>query len=351
MPRSRRLVLAESFSLRDIAGFMVVFAGVLILLFPAGRLERIILKEDHLNTYLHIKYLESLSKLNPSPDVLEALARAYASIGQRDRALKVAEKLQHLPDSQVRSYRITYEILKHKYFSMKPSQEKEDIRRRLRRLLLRIAILEQDVEKLKRIYKESADMGFHRVALLTSQRLAKKTGRDLWLEKAVTHAIILKDYSTALSIAKSIRDKRLREKLLTPDLYAMARMHRTALRKLKDLMIKDPSVRVTRIHDLFWLSQKTGEDVFPFLLSLIERTKRDHQRKLLIISSVRFYLGRGDLTRVKELIDRYALAYPRDVNYTRFMLSSALATGDPEFAGEVAERIAKALEVSGEKGS
>ena len=351
MQRSKQLVLAESFSKKDIIAFLIIFAGVLIMLFPAGRLERIILKEDNLNTYLHIKYLESLSRLNPSPDVLEALARSYASTGQRAKALEVAERLKLLPDAQVRSYRISYEILKHEYFSQRSPSKKEEILRKLRRLLISVAILEQNTEKLRRIYKESADMGFHRIALITSQRLAKKTGDDVWLEKAVLHALILRDYSTALRIAESIKDKEIRKKVLTPELYVLARKHRTALRQLKELMLRDPSARVDNLKDLFWLADKTGEDVYPFILSLIARTKNPHHRKMIILSALRFYLGKGEQERVKDLIDRYALAYPDDPNYTGFIIRSALATGDPRFAGDIAERIAKALEVYDDKGS
>ena len=329
----------------------MIFVSVLVMLFPAGRLERIILKEDNLNTYLHIKYLESLSRLNPSPDILETLARAYASTGQRAKALEVAERLRLLPDAQVRSYRISYEILKHEYFSQRSPTKKREILRRLKRLLMSIAILEQDTETLRRIYKESADMGFHRIALITSQKLAKKTGDYTWLEKAVLHAIILRDYSTALRIAESIKDRKIREKVLTPELYVLARRHKTALRELKDLMLRDPSARVNNLKDLFWLSSRTGEDVYPFVLSLIARTKNPHHRKMIILSALRFYLGKGDQERVKDLIDRYALAYPEDPNYTGFMIRSALATGDPQFAGEIAERIAKALEVDDGKDS
>ena len=345
MPRSGRFVLIESFTIRDIVVFVLLFMAVMVVLFPAGRLERIILKEDRLNTYLHIKYLEALSEINPSPDILEALARAYASTGRRAKALEVAELLGRFPDARLRSLRIGYEILKHEYFQARSVEKKRELEKKLRRRLLNIAILEKKRNNLEKTYREGSAMGFHRVALFTAQKLARITGDEEWLRKAVDHALILRDYSTALALAQSLKSEDLSAKVLTYRIYSRLNEHRSALRNLKSIMLSNSEVRVLYLSDLFWLAEKAGEDVFPFLVDLIERTKDRTDKKMLIMGGIRYYTGKQMYDRVKELALRYGAEYPQDVAYTKFILKMALATGDPSFAGEIASKIARELGV------
>ncbi len=345
MPRSGRFVLIESFSARDIVAFVFLFVAVMVVLFPAGRLERIILKEDRLNTFLHIKYLEALSEVNPSPDILEALAKAYASTGRRDKALEVAEALGRFPDARLRALRIGYEILKHEYFQAKDRNRKRELEGKLRRLLLKVAVLEKTKGRLERTYREGSAMGFHRVALFTAQKLARISGDEGWLQKAIDHALILRDYSTALALARSIKSEDLRTKVLTYRIYSRLNEHRNALRNLKSIMLSDSEARVLYLSDLFWLAEKAGEDVFSFLVDLIERTRDRTDKKMLIMGGIRYYIGKQMYDRVKELTLRYGAEYPQDIAYTKFILKMALATGDPSFAGEIASKIARELGV------
>ena len=188
-------------------------------------------------------------------------------------------------------------------------------------------------------------MGFHRVALFTAQKLARLTAAEEWLRKAVNHAMILGDYSTALALASRIRSDDLRTKILTYQIYSRLKRHKTALKELRSLMLSRPDLRVRYLSDLFWLAERAKEDVFDFLVELIDKTQNRVDRRAIIIKSIRYYMGKQMYYRVKELIVRYGTEYPHDLAYTKFILKTSLATGDPTFAGEIAHRIARKLGV------
>lgn len=46
-------------------------------------------------------------------------------------------------------------------------------------------------------------------------------------------------------------------------------------------------------------------------------------------------------TLAKKLINKYATSFPEDYEFNNFILKSALATGDPFFAAEIAEKLSK----------
>ncbi len=92
------------------------------------------------------------------------------------------------------------------------------------------------------------------------------------------------------------------------------------------------------IQDFLWLSVKSGRDPIPMLLDYANKDPR--KGKLYIITAVKFALESQNFELAKSLIESYALLYPYDDEYATFMLKSALATGDPQFAGQIAQKLA-----------
>ncbi|WP_457600449.1 hypothetical protein [Hydrogenivirga sp.] len=345
MPKSKRLVLIESFPVKDIITFLLLFVAVMVFLFPAGELEDKLLKEKGVNTYLHVKYLRALLKVKESPDLLEALAKAYASVGMEKEALKTAEELKKFPGYGLRALRIKYEILKYEFFRSKDDRRRRLLLQELHQILVALALETEEVNDLEELYRESVKMNAPRAAMLTSNRIFSKTGDIRWLKTAVRYALQLKEYSTALSLSRKLPRDNPEAALLRYRIYLAMRDYESAIRVLEPLVVKSKYYKRRYLTELLSLYEKSQRDSFSLLLNVIERTKDKEEKKRLITMAIKYYLGRENYDYVKKLVGAYAVAFPEDIDFTGFLLKAALATGDSMFAGSVAEEIGKSIGV------
>ncbi|EDP76228.1 hypothetical protein [Hydrogenivirga sp. 128-5-R1-1] len=345
MPRLKQFALIEAFSIKEVLVFILLFVSAMVVVFPAGRLEELLLSGDKLNSQLRVKYLEALVRIKESPELLEALALSYASLGRRREALRITRELERFPNFNLRALKVRYELLKYDYFALKGRADKRALERELESVLLHIATLESKADALERVYRESVSLGLHRVALYTARKLAGITHDPLWIKRALEHAFILKDRSAVFSIVKEIKGSDPDTLLLLYRAYASVGELRKALYSLQGLVSRYPRMREKYLVELLYIYDRLGESALPFLVSLISKEKNELRRKMLIMLSIKYYLGRGEYGTVKELVKTYATAFPDDSIFTKFMLEVSLATGDPKFAGYIAERIAESIGV------
>ncbi|NPA42111.1 MAG: hypothetical protein GXO18_07565 [Aquificae bacterium] len=343
--KSKRLALIDAFPTRDLIAFIALFFLIMVFIFPGWNLKDLLSKGEKTNLRLYVKYLEALTTIHTSPQLLEALANGYADLGMEEKALEVIESLKAYPNTEDKALKVKYRILKRRFFSTQDPQERDRIHGDLGRTLRAIMLKTNDQRTLSWIYEESISMDLQEVALETALKLANLTQDPKWKEEALRKAFSLGKYQEALRIGESIENK---------DSYILLTLFRSAV-ALKDyekakkyltlFLERNPSQIREYARDLIWLTVKSGQNPRPTLIRLVESTKDPTLKKELIKLSIEYALGRKDYQFAKYLIDKYATDFVGDKGFTKFLLRSALATGDPEFAGEVAEKIAKAMGV------
>ncbi|RMH01703.1 MAG: hypothetical protein D6699_06590, partial [Aquificota bacterium] len=158
------------------------------------------------------------------------------------------------------------------------------------------------------------------------------------IKESISLAFALGKYKEALRLLPLIEGEDKESVYLRYRLYIALKDYSKAYEEFMKLAQTDKKFLEENIQDFLWLSVKSGRDPIPMLLDYAKKDPR--KGKLYIITAVKFALGNQNFELAKSLIESYALLYPYDDEYATFMLKSALATGDPQFAGQIAQKLA-----------
>ncbi|MBX0312617.1 MAG: hypothetical protein JHC31_12755, partial [Sulfurihydrogenibium sp.] len=179
----------------------------MILVFPKGKLERLIFEEDS-NITLSNMYLESLVKVNPDPSLKLLIAERYIKIGEEKKAIKHLNDLEKSKDPDIlgKAKFLRYSILKRKFFSKDVSlKEKEYLRHQMKAILEESYKSMMDVKELEREYKEALSMEFQDLAYKIAIKILNIKPKDIyWLKESYKLAIMLKDYENAIRFLQKL---------------------------------------------------------------------------------------------------------------------------------------------------
>jgi len=337
MEKSKRYVLIEAFSLKDIFGFLIFFSILLILLFPAGRLEELILTRKEMNVELTEKYIEALLRLRLPQDIKEALLRKYILEGDEEKVEKLLAKLKE--DNPERAYELEYLYLKRKFFET--AEEKEKVIKKLKGVLTVLVLNTQDPLRLEQLYRDALSFNFSEIAYRISLKLAKLTGKKKWYEEALILAWRKGDYPEAGKLLKKFNPSRKESLLIAYLYYRKKGNYREALKYLEKYINSSGDRSFKK--DLILLYLITGK--YEKAYGILREVKGTKLEKALIKAVLRELLWLRAYKSLKKFIKDYALTVEGDREYYRFLLKLALETGDPYFASEIAIRIAKELGV------
>ncbi|WP_147425000.1 hypothetical protein [Hydrogenivirga caldilitoris] len=305
-------------------------------------MKEILSSDTITNVDLRIKYLERVTEFSKEPDLLRVLAESYLMKGEYYKAIRVAETLSNYKNKEIEAIMLIYRIKKTSFFALKEDEERRAVLSDIRKTLYTLANKSEDIEILKFVYREGISMNLPGVSLYAAQKIAKKTGDSNWVEKVVELAVSMGEYSVALPFIDILGEESKKGALLKYRTLLETENYGEALGVLTKLLQKYPDLRDKYINDILWLSVKVKRDVGFLLLSLIEEA-RGEKRKALIKLAVNYALGRKNVNLAKRIIKKYATAYVEDIEFTSFMVKSALATGDSAFAGNIAEKVAKKM--------
>lgn len=101
---------------------------------------------------------------------------------------------------------------------------------------------------------------------------------------------------------------------------------------------------VNNLEDFKWIfkegiSMNIPSVVFSSASKIMAISRGDEERKNYIKKVIEYAIWIQNYELAKQLISAYATDYTNDEEFTKFILKSALSTGDPEFAAEIARRI------------
>lgn len=156
--KSNQYVLIKSFPIKEILGFVMLFAGLFIFLFPQGELEKRIFQEENSNLDLSIVYLKNISKIYKTPEIVGALAIRYAMKGDYSKAYETINESKKFFSYDKKNLLIAeYTILKNMYFSNQ--EQKKEIIEKIERLLENLVSTTKDSDDLFWAIKESKTLG------------------------------------------------------------------------------------------------------------------------------------------------------------------------------------------------
>ena len=379
-PMWKPTAIAKFITNKEIFGFILIVLFSMILVFPKGKLEGLILEEDSNITLSNI-YLESLVKVNPDPSLKLLIAERYSRIGEEKRAIKYLDDLEKSndPDTVGKAKFLRYWILKRKFFSKNVSlEEKEYLRHQMK------AILEEsyksiiDVKELEKEYKEALSMEFQDLAYKIAIRILHIKPKDIyWLKESYKLAIMLKDYENAIRFLQKlvILDKEnsfnynkeianvyiakkdfyglsnYLEYLYKTDsankyywtkellnLYSYQKQYDKAISLLEQLYktdTKNKDLWLKQLTDLY-LYQKQYEKALNIYLTQLNMGKNPLKRKEYFKKAVEIALWSKNFELAKNIISKYYNEFLNDREMMKFVLKSSLATGDPKFAYKIA---------------
>ncbi len=339
MQRSKQLVNHKVFSRLYIVIFALIFLTLSVILFPKNIFEKFILHSDERNINLDLKYLEELVKRKEDPEALERLIDLHIKAGNFEKALYYADKLRFYKSEGYLIFK--FNVLSRIYRITNSEHYKNEL----------IGVIKQ-IEKygsefdIGQIYKEVKSLGFKDLSVDLLIRLYELTNNKEFVIKAVKLAYNSGYYKKVLEIEKHAH---LRNNNLLRIYYRSSlnlKDYKKAFDFLKAILINKGELSKSDIEEYIWISKKAGYDQTDSILFLMQnKDLTDKSRKLLIKYAINLSIWKQDYKKAKDIILRYYLNYLDDVDFTHFILKSALATGDPYFAGYIAKKIAKSLEI------
>jgi tetratricopeptide (TPR) repeat protein len=364
----------------EIFGFILIVLFGMILVFPKGKLERLIFEEDS-NIALSNMYLESLVKVNPDPSLKLLIAERYIKIGVEKKAIKHLDDLEKSNDPDIlgKAKFLRYSILKQKFFSKNVSLEKKEYLRNQMKAILEESYKSMiDVKELEKEYKEALSMEFQDLAYEIAKRILRIKPKDIyWLKESYKLAIMLKDYDNAIKFLQKlvIIDKEnsfnynkeivnvyiakkdfyslsnyleylyktytvnkyyWAKELL--NLYSYQKQYGNAISLLEQLYETDTKIRdlwLKQLTDLY-LYQKQYEKALNIYVAQLNLEKNPLKRKEYFKKAVGIALLSKNFELAKNIIYKYYNEFLNDREMMKFVLKSSLATGDPKFAYKIA---------------
>ena len=379
-PMWKPTAVAKFISDREIFGFILIVLFGMILVFPKGKLERLIFEEDS-NITLSNMYLESLLKVNPDPSLKLLIAERYIKIGEEKKAIKHLNDLEKSNDPNIlgKAKFLRYSILKRKFFSKNVSlEEKEYLRNQMKVILEESYKSMVDVKELEKEYKEALSMEFQDLAYKIAIKILRIKPKDIyWLKESNKLAIMLKDYDNAIrflqklviidkensfnynkeivNVYKAKKDfyglSNYLEYLYKTDsahkyywtkellnLYSYQKQYNKAISLLEQLYKTDAQNKdlwLKQLIDLY-LYQKQYEKALNIYLTQLNMEKNPLKRKEYFKEAVEIALWIKNFELAKNIIYKYYKEFLNDREMMKFVLRSSLATGDPKFAYKIA---------------
>ncbi|MEZ0323584.1 MAG: hypothetical protein ABWJ98_04665 [Hydrogenothermaceae bacterium] len=360
--------------------FSFIVILIMILLFPKGKLEELVLEYKDSNVELANVYLENLVRINPDPQLKLLLAQRYFEIGNYKRSEEILEELEKSGLKSEVAF-IRYQRLKFLYFLSKEQNQKLAYYKKMENLLTDIYQNEQRLDILEKVYKESVSMNMPYLSLKVAEKISKlKSNKDLkWLEIVYQKSLQVSDYKTAmeyLSILEELDKENYRHWLT--EHYKLSLSTKDYKAALKDaikiinlysdenikkdivfLLSKDeyPDKTVNQLSELYpsqriflleslaevYKIKKEYNRAYTLYIQLFNSSKNFEERKKLFIEIVNLFLAKRDYSNVKQFISKYYREFIKDKEIAKFILKSALATGDPTFAYKIALDIKEEL--------
>ena len=336
MKKSKYFVLREFLTYKEITMFLILFLFLMVVFFPKGKIEELLLSSQETNKDLAKKYLGALIKVK-SPENLKAVfLKKFAQIGSEEEVKKLIQKVKR--ENPKLSLEVEYIFLKQKYFSNK--ENKEFLIKQLRDTLSKLILLENNPEKLKEWFKESVSMNFPELAYLSAKKLAALTDSMSWYEEAFIYAIYTGKKEEAKKFVGKFKPLKRESYMLL--YYYLVENHKygDALRILEEFVKKYPNQRNEILKELmiaYFLAGKIrrGEKI----LEEIVKKETNEKREKLILISIRKLMQVGAYERAKKIIWKYIKEFKGNKRLLTELLKLSLQTGDPEFAAQVAEEI------------
>ncbi|MGB9766764.1 MAG: tetratricopeptide repeat protein [Sulfurihydrogenibium sp.] len=368
------------FSYREIIGFTLLVLVSSLVIFPKGKIEKLILTEDT-NVELSNIYLENLIRITKDENLMLLLAERYIKLGYKDKAVNLLNFLEKHQNKEVSSNAkiLKYQILKTEYFSKNTSEErKEELKSQMRRIILDALNSTSDLTTLEKIYKEALSMAFIDIAYKTTlkavsiskgnvfwlkeafkQALATENYKDaqefslelykideenrlIWLDKYYNISVVIKDYKSAVYALKLLaeEDKNQEYKYYQKivDIYLYTKDYSSALNVLNMLYSKDSKNKYLWLDKIaqIYLSRKDYNQAFSLYNQAFLSEKNYQKRKELFKKSAELLLWSKDYERLKVFLSTYYKDFLDDKEMAKFILKTALATGDQKFAYKIA---------------
>lgn len=334
--RSKFFVLAEFLSYREIALFFLFFFFLMVILFPRGRIEELLLSPEETNVDLSKRYLEALIRTRSPAHLKEALLRKFAQVGSEEEVKRVIEEVKK--ENPLLALEVEYDLLKREYFSKK--QGRKEIRERMRAVLEKLITLDENPDRLRVWFWESVRMNFPGLAFVAAQKLARLTNSPEWYEEAFLYAVYSGRYEEAKRFVGKFKPKKRESYLLLYSYLLEEKNYTQALRLLTEYINRYPEEREKLRRELLTVLFLTG--MFREGEKMLEElAKRPEEKKHLVLYVVKKLVELGAYAQAKVVIERYLSLFRGDRKALTEILKLSLRTGDPYFAAKVAEKILK----------
>ncbi len=339
MQELKLTVKSKFFSIKEIIIYILIFTGVSVMLFPKGKLEEYSLTQEKSNIALYVIYIRNLLKIKDDDIIRLHLVGSLTQAGEFQEAELEAQKLLNTRYRD-KAYMALYRIEKAKFFAKKGG----DVQK-MQTYLLEAIKSTNEKELLIEINREAISMNLPFVVMVSAEKLYQITGNVEWLKQAYRYAIALMDVEKALLYASELyrKDVSNRRNYVNDAVYIVKnnKEARDTLQKVSGKLDKSFYAELTK--GLLTTPQpvlalnigiKEYEKLF-----LQARSYKD--RKVLFTKIVQMYLWKEDYDGLKKFIRMHYMEFAKDEEVLKLVLKSALATGDPFFAREIAEGIKK----------
>ncbi|WP_456460146.1 hypothetical protein [Desulfurobacterium sp.] len=348
----KQLAKIRVFSNAEILVFVLLFIVLAAFLFPGGEITETILSgKENLNFGLSRVYIESLLRIKKDPKLIMVLIKndiKSGNIKEAEKFLKELEKMGSIPVSRRELLKIKLAILEEKYSQAAPN-EKNAIKKQIKKTLKYLALTNFDPETVKNIYTESLKFGFADIAYLAADKLTNM-GKDSvnWHKKALKLAVILKNYDEAFKhlnflINHSTGRKKLeflrrafRLSVAAGD-FDRGYFYGEQLLKSGNFSRKDVNNLINMA-----LAVKDYNSAFKYAYEAFKATKEKYYFKKTV--EIALWAGKKEL--VKHLIIKYGMHYLNDPEMALFLLKTSMALNDRNLSLQLAD---KAVRIYGGK--
>lgn len=362
----------------EILLFTIFVLSTVFFLYPKGKIEEFILRYKDSNIDLANTYLENIIRINNDLNLKLLLAQRYAEIGNIKRSEEILKELENT-SLRDKVLLIRYERLKFLYFLTQDLDKKEKYRKDIKTILENFYKLSYNLKDLEKSYKESLSMGMPDVALNIAIKISKlKMDRDIyWLKTVYKDALANEKYEIALKyceilkrtdvgnynfwlkeeyrISLSMGDyKKALDNALTLFIsedgeyrgdiaYLLSKVSSDEL--IYEYIQKYPGKKYDFLEILadFYTSQKRFKEAFSIYREVYEYTKDKSRRRELFKKIVKMLLAFHQYEQVKVFINDHYIDHIGDLEMAKFVLSSSLATGDPNFSYKIAKEIYRTI--------
>ncbi len=336
MLRLKSLVLEDSFTLKAIFAFALISAGLMVLLFPKGKIEKIILDSEEVNPHLTKRYILALLRTDPPADLKFALLRRYALLSDEEEI----EGIKSILDNEAQFLYTKYHFLKRKYFEGS-KHLKEGIRKTLEEFLR----IETNKKMLEEIFEEGVKMNLPSIAFYSAKRLADKTDEDLWKERAFIYAVYSGNTREARKLSYAFKPSNKNTWLLLYAFEKERRRYKRAHQLLRKYISLYPEEKDKLLEELMATSFIVGNPLEgKKIVNHLLKGKKSAERKRVISETLMKIKASGNAKALKDFIRACLPFVPSDSTLIKEIVKSALETGDPAFASDVSQILSGKIE-------